>query len=78
MMPLVRRQLGLAGSRDPRSPGWTRPYQQAEGVLDFLKHVSVLDLGGRLGPQRQEALCGWRGRCSDGGQKDSVRVQETQ
>lgn len=31
--------------------------QQAESVLDFLKHVGVLGLVGQLGPQCQEALC---------------------
>lgn len=38
---------------------WLRPHQQTEGIFDFLKHVGVFSLGGRLGPQRQQALCGW-------------------
>lgn len=41
----------------PHDPGPTCSHQQAEGVLDFLKHGGVLGLGGRLGPQRQETLC---------------------
>ena len=43
------------------APRWTRSHQQAEGVLDFLKHVGVLGLAGRLSPQCQEALCGQGG-----------------
>lgn len=38
---------------------WMRPHQQTEGIFDFLKHVGVFGLGGRLGSQRQQALCGW-------------------
>lgn len=35
------------------------PHQQTESVFDFLKHVCVFGLGGWLGSQRQQALCGW-------------------
>lgn len=41
-------------------PQRLRPHQQTEGIFDFLKHVGVFSLGGWLGPQRQQALCGWR------------------
>lgn len=44
----------------PEAP-CARPHQEAEGVLDFLQHVRVLGLAGRLGPQRQEAFWGWGG-----------------
>lgn len=61
-------------------PARTRSHQQAEGVLDFLKHVRVLALGGRLGPQRQEALCTWGAGGGAGGagiEKDPVRGGQT-
>lgn len=57
----------------PDATRWTRPHQQAEGVLDFLKHIGVLGLAGRLSPQCQKALCGQGGRQGDRGHRDSVR-----
>lgn len=66
---------GHARAPCPGAPAWKRPHQQAEGVLDFLKHVDVLVLGGRLRPQRQEALCGWgrRARRWSGDRSGMVR-----
>lgn len=72
-LALDRGQVGVRSRRAPPTPPpapEARAYQEAEGVLDLLKHVRVLGLAGRLGPQRQEALCGGRGgRPGDRGQR---------
>lgn len=68
-----RRRATFVPCLPPDARVWTRPHQQAEGVLDFLKHVDVLGLRGRLGPQRQEALYGWPRQAWGWGHGGSVR-----